>query len=176
METLNLPLADLTARIHHIWDQKWFVLTSGVFADGEFNSMVASWGSFGTVWSQPFAQVFVRPTRYTFEFMERFPTFTLCGFEETHREALTILGTRSGRDGDKIAESGLTPIAAGKVDAPVFAEADIAIECRTMFAQDITPDSFVDQRIDMHYGEKDYHRIYFGQVVAASGTRNYLAE
>ena len=74
--------------------------------------MTISWGSLGVMWGRPFVQVVVRPQRYTFEFMERYQTFTLCAFPRQYHQALSLLGTKSGRDGDKIAEAGLTPTSA----------------------------------------------------------------
>ncbi|MFN2272322.1 MAG: flavin reductase family protein, partial [Anaerolineae bacterium] len=123
---------------------------------------------------RPFVQVVVRPTRYTYGFMEQYDTFTLCAFPEAYRQALQLLGTKSGRDGDKIAEAGLTPIASTLVPAPGFAEADLIIECRKMYWQDMAPAQFLDPAIENHYAKKDYHRIYFGEVMAINGTEAYV--
>jgi flavin reductase (DIM6/NTAB) family NADH-FMN oxidoreductase RutF len=85
-------------------------------------------------------------------------------------EALKLLGTKSGRDGDKIAESGLTPCAATTVAAPAFAQAELVIECRKMYWQDMDPTHFLDAGIAENYAAKDYHRIYWGEIVAVTGT------
>ena len=127
--------------------------------------MTIGWGSFGVMWKKPFVQVVVRPTRYTYEFMERFDTFILCAFPEKYQKALTLLGTKSGRDCDKIQEAGLTPMAAPTVAAPAFAEADLIVECRKMYWQDVDPSHFLDNTIDENYPKKDYHRIYFGEIL-----------
>ncbi len=74
------------------------------------------------LWNKPFVQVVVRPSRFTFQFMEKFNSFTLSVLPESHREVLQLLGSRSGRDGDKIHDSGLTPIPSDKIDAPGFEE------------------------------------------------------
>ena len=107
----NLSFEELSVRVHHLWAKQWLVLTAGDFNEGRFNSMTVGWGSLGTMWNRPFAQVVVRPTRHTFEFMEQYDTFTLCAFPKTCRDALLLIGSRSGRDGNKIADAGLTPIA-----------------------------------------------------------------
>ena len=104
-----IPVNDLSVRSHHLWAEQWMLLTAGDFAAGKFNTMTVAWGSLGTMWAKPFAQVVVRPSRYTRGFMEAYDSFTLSAFPEEQREALNLLGTRSGRDGDKIAASGLTP-------------------------------------------------------------------
>ncbi len=149
----------------HLWDTQWLVLTSGDFAAGHFNAMTVAWGSLGMMWNKPFAQVVVRPTRFTYEFMEQYDTFTLCAFSESYRKALQILGTRSGRDGDKITASGLTPIPASLVAAPTFAEAILVLECRKIYWQDLDPGHFLDAEIQRNYPKHDYHRIYFGEIL-----------
>ena len=150
------------------------LLTSGDFAAGHFNTMTVGWGSLGVMWGRPFVQVVVRPTRYTYGFMEQYESFTLCAFPDAYRQALRILGTKSGRDGDKIAEAGLTPIASTLIPAPGFDEADLIIECRKMYWQDMEPAHFLDPTIENHYAKKDYHRIYFGEAVAINGTEAYV--
>jgi flavin reductase (DIM6/NTAB) family NADH-FMN oxidoreductase RutF len=170
----HIPFNNLQVKIHRLWNQRWLLLTSGDFAAGHFNTMTVGWGSLGIMWGKPFAQVVVRPIRYTHGFMEQYDTFTLCAFPEAHRRALQLLGTRTGRDGNKIADSGLTPIASTQVAAPGFAEADLIIECRKMYWQDMDPAHFLDPDIDKHYPGKHYHRIYFGEVVAIYGTDAFV--
>jgi len=145
------------------------LLTSGDFAAGHFNTMTVAWGSMGTMWEKPFVQVVVRPVRYTYEFMERYDSFTLSAFPSEHRDTLLFLGARSGRDSDKIAESGLTPIASSRVAAPGFAEAELIVECRKVYWQDMDAAHFLTPEIERHYPERDYHRIYFGEVLAIWG-------
>jgi len=112
----------------------------------------------------------VRPTRYTFGFIERYPDFTLSAFGAGHRDALLLLGRRSGRELDKIAAAGLTPMAAGRAAAPTFVEAELVIECRKIYWDDLEPGRFLDPGVEENYPLKDYHRIYFGEILAVSGT------
>jgi len=171
----QIPFDQLLVRSHHLWEQQWMLLTSGDLAEGRFNAMTVGWGSLGTMWGLPFAQVVVRPVRYTYEFMEQYDSFTLCAFPKDCRKALQVLGTRSGRDGDKIAETGLTPIASTHIAAPGFAEAELVIECRKMYWDDMAPLHFLDPAIEKNYPHKDYHRIYWGQIVAIHGESSYRA-
>jgi len=171
-----IPFDELLVKSHYLWSEQSLLLTSGDFAEGlalAFNTMTVGWGSLGTMWGRPFAQVVVRPIRYTYQFMERYDTFTLCAFPEDCCDALQLLGTKSGRDGDKIAEAGLTPIASTQIAAPGFAEAELIIECRKIYWDDLDPARFLDPRIERHYPQKTYHRIYFGQIVAIWGERSY---
>jgi len=176
MDLLRIPIDDFQTRCHHLWDSRWLLLCAGDLASGDFNMMTVAWGSFGTMWHKPFAQVVVRPTRYTYEFTERHDTFTLCAFPEVCRPILKTLGTRSGRDMDKRRDSGLTPIASQQVAAPGFAEAELIVECRQIYWDDFEPDRFLDPVIDKSYPQRDYHRIYFGEILAVRGTAEYRAE
>jgi flavin reductase (DIM6/NTAB) family NADH-FMN oxidoreductase RutF len=157
-----------------LWSNKWLLLTSGDFEKNDYNAMTVGWGSLGVMWSKPFAQVVVRPTRYTHNFMEQYDTFTLCTFPVKYRKALELLGSKSGKYGDKIAESGLEPIASKKVAAPAFAEAELIIECQKIYWDDFKPDHFLDHRIHSNYPMKDYHRVYFGEILVIWGEDKYV--
>jgi flavin reductase (DIM6/NTAB) family NADH-FMN oxidoreductase RutF len=164
---------ELSVRAHNLWGNQWLLLTAGDFDEGRYNTMTVGWGSFGTMWGMPFAQVVVRPSRYTRVFMEQYNTFTLCAFPDTCRKALQLLGSKSGRDGDKIAETGLTPIASSAVAAPGFEEAELTIECRKIYWQDMDAEHFLEPTINRNYPQHDYHRTYYGEIVAAAGTDSY---
>jgi flavin reductase (DIM6/NTAB) family NADH-FMN oxidoreductase RutF len=140
-----------------VFDQQWMLLTSGDFEQRLFNTMTISWGFMGTIWGKPVVQVAVRPSRFTFEFMEKYDTFTVCALPRRHRQTLQILGTVSGRDGDKIAESGLTPVAVPDVAAPSFDEAELIIACRKIYWQDTQPVNFFDLEIARTYEQEDRH-------------------
>lgn len=169
-----IPVQDFKINIHPLWDKEWFVLTSGDYAAARFNLMTVSWGAMGNMWDKPFALVVVRNTRYTFEFMNRYDTFTLTAFPGEWRDALlNVIGTKSGRDCDKVAETGLTPIPSTRVAAPGYAQADLIIECRKIYQQDYDPGHFIDPSINDHYKLKDYHRVYFGEILAILGEQRY---
>ena len=167
---------DLSVRIHRLWTLQSMLLTAGDFEAGDYNTMAVGWGSIGALWEMPMVQVVVRPQRYTYEFMGRYDTFTLTALPPEHRTALELLGTRSGRGGDKITEAGLTPIASTQVAAPGFDEAELIIECRKTYWGDFDPTHFVDPKISRFYANGDYHRFYYGTIVAISGVASYVAE
>ncbi len=175
MQRNPIPVSDFIHRSYHLWEIQTLLLTSGDFAQGKYNTMTVGWGSFGVMWAKPFALVVVRPTRYTYEFMEAYDTFTLTAFPSAHRAALKLLGTRSGRDGDKIADAGLTPTAAQQVAAPAFEEAELVVECRKSYWDDMDPSHFLLPTIERQYPQKDYHRIYFGEILGVYGTEAYRA-
>ncbi len=170
MNRRKIDLRTLELEPLDIWMSQWFLLTAGDYSK-EYNTMTVAWGSLGTMWNKPFAQVVVRPTRYTYEFMERYDTFTLSAFPSRYRDALQLLGRKSGRDSDKIAESGLTPSPSLTVAAPSFEEAELVIECQKIYWQDMDASHFLDPDIESKYPKKDYHRVYFGEVLAVSSAR-----
>ncbi len=164
----SIPVSELDLPPFKAFDKGWFLLSAGDFAAGKWNCMTVSWGFFGTMWGKPVAQVVVRPQRYTREFLDSGDSFTLSQFGPECRKALSLLGSKSGRDGDKVAESGLTPVAASEVRAPVFAEADLTLECRILFKQEMAREAFVDRTIlGDCYPTDDRHIVYIGEVVAA---------
>lgn len=155
--------ADIISNPFNLIGEDWMLVTAGEM--GDFNTMTASWGALGVLWGRKVAFVVIRPHRYTFQFVERSDTFTLTFFCENYREALNICGTKSGRDGDKVAEAGLTPLPSPS-GSVYFAEACLVLECRKLYAQDFDPTLFVDKSIDAEvYPAKDYHRLYVGEIV-----------
>lgn len=174
MERTTIDLNDLKIKPHYLFDRQWALLTSGDFSTGAFNTMTIGWGALGTMWNKPFVFVAVRPTRYTYEFMEEYDTFSVCFFPKERRKALSLIGTRSGRDEPKITTSGLTPQAAEIIPAPIFAEAELVLECQKIYFNDLVPDQFLDQTIEHHYPRKDYHRIYYGEIVRAEAITKYV--
>lgn len=164
MQRKQVDLSEFKDCAFSLWSNNGILLTSGDFETGKFNSMTVGWGSIGIVWSMPFAQIFVRPSRYTLEFLEEYPTFTLCAFSDEYKEKLDYLGSVSGRDVDKIAESRLTPTRSQFVAAPCYQEAVLCIECEKMYWQDLDPANFLHSKIQERYLNKDYHRIYYGLV------------
>ena len=94
----TIPIDKFNSNIFKLWDKQWFLLTSGDFEKGDFNTMTVAWGYFGMMWSKPTAVVVVRPVRHTYNFIEKYDTFTLTAFPSKYKKALNLLGTKSGRD------------------------------------------------------------------------------
>jgi flavin reductase (DIM6/NTAB) family NADH-FMN oxidoreductase RutF len=173
MERNPIAIEDFTVKVYGLFEMQWLLLTSGDYSQGHFNAMTISWGSLGVMWGRPFAQVVVRPVRYTYEFMERYDSFTICAFPRQYHQALSLLGAKSGREGDKITEAGLTPIASTCVAAPGYAQAELIIECRKNYWQDLDPSHFLNPAIARNCPQKDYHRIYYGEILAVQGIERY---
>ena len=176
MERQEIAIDDFSLKPFEQFDKGWFLLTAGDFSKNEFNAMTVSWGGIGYIWRRPIVQVVVRPTRYTYQFMEQHDSFTLCAFPEEKRDALTLLGSKSGRDGNKMLESGLTPIASQKVAAPGYVEAELIFECRKIYWGDIDPQHFLAGDIHQNYQLKDYHRFYFGEILHLEGVDRFIGK
>jgi flavin reductase (DIM6/NTAB) family NADH-FMN oxidoreductase RutF len=139
----------------------WMLITAGPVK--KWNTMTASWGGLGVLWNRPVAFVFVRPTRHTWGFIEANPRFTLSFFAEKWRPALTLCGTRSGRDTDKAKATGLVPFAPAP-GCTSFEQARLILCCRKLYTTDIDPARFLDPGLDRNYPKKDYHRVYVGEI------------
>jgi flavin reductase (DIM6/NTAB) family NADH-FMN oxidoreductase RutF len=143
----------------------WMLITAGSGTSrDEWNTMTASWGSFGVFWNKRAVTCVIRPTRHTFRFVEREGLVTFSFFDPPMKGALQVCGSASGRDTDKAAAAGLTPVEL-EPGAIGFPEARVNLVCRKLFAQDINPDSFIDPAIEKNYPDKDYHRMYVCEIL-----------
>lgn len=165
----DIPVHSFTTRVFDIWDKTWLLLTCGDLERGEYNTMTVAWGGFGNMWNFPLALVVVRPTRYTYQFINQYESFSLCAFPEEFRKALNLLGTKSGSNSDKIVESGLSPAPSQRISSPGYKEADLWIECEKMYWQDFDPSHFLIDKIGSYYAQKDFHRMIFGRIISVKG-------
>lgn len=97
---------ELDQNVFSMIGEQWMLVTAGTVE--RCNTMTASWGGLGVLWGKPVATVYIRPQRYTLEFVEREDCFTLSFFGEEYRKALALCGSKSGRDVDKVKECGFT--------------------------------------------------------------------
>ena len=166
----EIAFSELNLNPANLFGQDWMLLTAGNETDG-YNTMTVAWGHMGAIWSLPGRKgylptvtAFVRPQRYTKEFVDREELFTLCAFDEAHRPALSYLGSHSGRDGDKVAQTDLTPVFAnGTVH---FEQAKLVLVCRKVYRAPLTEEGFLDPAlVERNYPERDFHDMYIGEVV-----------
>ncbi len=141
--------------------KEWLLVTAE--KDGKVNTMTASWGGVGIMWNKPVAYVFLRPQRYTKEFVDQGETFSLSVLGEGYRETLRYFGSVSGREEDKITKSGLKVAHDGAT--PYFEEANTVMVCRKLYAQSYDPACFIDESLDeKNYPNKDYHVMYIAEI------------
>ena len=172
MSLTSIPIQEVTLNPMNMIGGDWWLVTAGNEEHG-YNTMTASWGHLGALWERPgrkahmglpTAVVYLRPQRYTKEFLDREDLFTLSVFEKTYKKALAYLGAHSGRDGDKITSAGLTPIFGE--DSSYFAEADMVFICRKLYHAPLREEGFVDTSLIEHnYPQKDFHHMYVGEII-----------
>ena len=142
--------------------KEWMLLTAG--DKDKFNTMTASWGFAGVIWGKNAVEVVVRHSRYTYEFTEQGELFTLSFYDEKYRDALKLCGTVSGREHDKPAEAGLTPV---EIDGTMtFKEAYLTLVCRKMYAADIDV-AAVEEAQRKWYDGDAVHKMYIAEITAA---------
>ena len=145
-------------------DKEWMLITAGT--PESFNTMTASWGTTGILWNKTIAICFVRPQRYTFQFIEKSDIYTLTFFEPEHKDILNHCGTTSGRDTDKIKETGLIPVVSSN-GGIYYEQARLVLECRILYKDRLKEENFiVKEIIGKNYPSKDFHTFYIGEIVA----------
>ena len=130
------------------------------------NAMTASWGGMGILWNKPVSFVFIRPQRYTYQMTEANDRLTLAFFDESYRDALRYFGTKSGRDGDKFAATGLTR--AYTENGTLYpAEARLVLTCRKLYTDMLRKEAFLDPALLGNYPANDFHRMYVCEIEEA---------
>lgn len=140
----------------------WMLICAGTI--DKYNMMTASWGGWGILWHKSVAFCVVRPGRYTYQFMENNGYFSLSYFDKKYKKALNFCGTKSGRDVNKPEAVGFT-LLKDRTGAVYPKEARLVIILKKIYFQQIDPRNFLDPAIEDNYPNKDYHRMYIGEVV-----------
>lgn len=157
----NINIKELKESAPDLFDTRWALLTAG--DKDAYNMMTISWGMLGELWNKEVCTVFVRPQRYTYKFTEKGDYFTVCFFPENMKKALAFCGSKSGRDYDKVKETGLTPCFEG--DYIGYEEAEIIICCKKLYSQTLEKDGFVDKALaDKNYAAGDWHKFYVCEI------------
>ena len=144
--------------------EQWMLVTAGKGED--CNTMTASWGGLGVLWNKPVATAYIRPQRYTRQFMDEHDYFTLSFFSEEYRPQLTLCGRESGRDVNKVEKCGFT-VVTGQGEAPYFDQAQVVLVCRKRFVQQMDSANIPQEIRESVYPTEDYHYIYIGEIVEA---------
>ncbi len=158
----EINIRDIKESAVKMINDDWALLSAG--NENGFNTMTVSWGGIGELWGKDVAFVFVRPQRYTKEFIDREGMMTLSFFGGEYKKEMGFCGKNSGRDFDKFKETGLTPEFS---DGTVYIkEAKHVLILKTLAVTEMTPDSFLDKEIEPScYPNKDYHIVYIAEIV-----------
>lgn len=143
-------------------NSNWFLITAG--NEDKYNMMTASWGTFGILWNKPVAQIFVRPSRYTHQFIIKNDFFSICFFDSSYSNILSELGSKSGRNFDKMNISALK--------AKVYENKTIFFEeAKEVLILKKIYNSFLDEKGISNdvkkdfYPQEDFHSFFFGQII-----------
>lgn len=144
--------------------KEWMLVTAGT--SDKFNMMTASWGSVGVLWGKPVAFIFIRPERYTYQFIEEGDTLTLSFLGNDHKDIHKVCGSKSGRDIDKVAATGLKPTATPDGNI-TYEQSQLTLSCRKLYADMIEPEHFIDKsNIGRWYGGANggFHKMYVLEI------------
>ena len=166
MAKILVPFTEyFTETVQHLQEEGLLLATVG--AEGKPNVMTIGWGTIGAIWSRPMFVVLVRPSRYTYSRLAEVGDFTVNVLPPELAAVGSHCGTVSGREHDKFQEMHLTTVASREVRAPIIQECLVHYECRTVHRNDVVPDALAQAIRDEAYPKGDFHRIYFGEIVAA---------
>ena len=140
----------------------WMLITVKDEESGRANAMTASWGALGVLWHKDVCICFVRPQRHTHKLLAHENRFSVAFLPEEYRDALKLCGTKSGRDTDKLAESGLHTLECDGV--PVIAEAQVALICKKLYEDELKEDCFLESEVMATYKAKDFHTFYVCEI------------
>ncbi len=158
----HIKPADFAEKTFSLIGNEWMLITAG--DQKKCNTMTASYGSFGILFGKPVAQIYVRPERFTYQFLENQSYFSLSFFCEEYRKQLQYCGRASGRDEDKIATCGFTT-QFDENGVPYFEEARLNLICRKIYAQDLDEALLSDEKIKQAvYSSGGVHRMYVGEI------------
>ena len=163
MTMKEIEIKDLNENAMTMIGREWMLITAGNKERG-YNTMTASWGHLGSLWGKMTAVVYIRPSRYTKEFVDREEYFSLSVLPEKYREELVYLGRHSGRDEDKVAVTGITPVF--DEDTAWFEEARLVLKCRKLYRAPVIEEGFIDKNVlENCYPEREFHDIYVAEIV-----------
>lgn len=155
----TIQIKDLQESAVDLIAKQWMLITAG--NEESHNTMTASWGGIGHLWNKDVAYIFIRPQRYTYDFVEKNEFFSLSFFDEKYRDVLKLCGTKSGRDIDKM-NLEITPVFEdGNI---YYKEARVVMLCKKIYYQDIDSKNFLEESIQKNYPINDYHRVYIGEI------------
>ena len=151
---------DFKENVISLISKETMLITAG--DESGYNTMTAAWGFMGEMWGKDCAAVVVRPQRYTMEFLNRFDSFTLSFFGD-NKDIPRICGTNSGRDCDKAALAGLTPVF--KDGYTLFNESRLSMVCRKLYVQRMDESCMLDKALsEKWYPQKDWHNLIIGSI------------
>ena len=163
MDFKKILTQDISENFIKLIGTDWMLINAGT--KNKHNCMTASWGGVGFLWRKPVSFIFIRPNRYTFEFTETNEYYSINFFDDSFRDVLNFCGTKSGKNVDKMNINGLTPIFSDNV--VYYKEAKLVLICKKVYSDFIQESNFIDQQLVNLYPQKDFHKMYIGEITDA---------
>ncbi len=163
----KIDISELNDNVFSTIGKEWMLVTAGT--PSHHNMMTASWGCLGWLWNKPVAVMFIRPERYTHQFIEQSDTTCLVflGTDDEARKVYAFCGAKSGKDFDKTKECHLTPVATEN-GGTTFEQARLTLECRKLYKTQIRHEEMLDTSTRQWYGAKGgMHDVYVMEITAA---------
>lgn len=154
----------LTDNVFRLIAKDWTLISAG--SPDSYNMMTANWAGLGFLWRRNVCFLFIRPSRYTYEFTEREDFLSLNFFDESYREVLTLCGKKSGRDIDKMRDVPLTPCTLSG-NTVAFEEARLILNCKKMCTADMDTFNYIDKSVLENYADGDFHKLYICEITEA---------
>ncbi len=143
------------------------LLLAATKPSGESNTMTIGWGTIGVIWGRPIFTVLVRPSRYTYQFIEESDEFTVNVPTLALKEFVLFSGTKSGRDYDKFSKFQLKVTPGHTVSAVTIDACPLVYECKVVQKNDVIPATFDPAISSRYYSRGDFHRVYYGEILGA---------
>jgi len=157
----KIKIQDLNMNAFTSIGKEWMLITAG--DENKVNTMTASWGGIGVLWGEDVITAYIRPQRYTKEFVDQQDCFSLSFFNGAYKKELGVLGSVSGRDQDKIHDVDFHVTYLDGV--PTFEEAKLVFIVEKIYEDTIKPENFKDTALDSKwYPAHDYHTVYIARI------------
>ena len=160
---LKLMVSEFEKNVFDEIGKKWGIVTAGDKVTG-FNCLTVSWGGFGVIWGKNVAYIFVRKSRHTYNFLEKSQSVTISFLSEKYKKEKGYIGTYSGRDVDKMKETGLHYTYDPDFDGAYIEESDYCFKMKKLYSVDLPIESLPNDIIDRYYPEGDIHTMYVCEI------------
>lgn len=165
--------------VFNMFDRQWAIAAAG--NEKGFDGCTIGWGTLGDIWGtvnkgKLIVTIYINPLRYTSEYLMKEDTFTVSFFDESHKKDLGIIGSKSGRDGDKFSLTGLTPRT--YKNSVVFEEANLTFVCRKIYWHQFEQEHIAPDIMDNLYNKFGMppHYEFIGEIVDVIDKRENTGE
>lgn len=146
------------------------LLLASTKRSGQSNVMTIGWGNLGIIWGLPIFTVLVRPSRFTYEFIEDSDEFTVNVPAPGMRDFVDFCGNGSGRDVDKFAQYRIATSPGRTIASVTVDDCPWVYECRVVHKNDVLPETCAGKIISGYYPSGNFHRVYYGEVLGVFAT------